>query len=794
MSRFQTYLFLSLLSGLTLSSIWLISGALFGVNNTYHTLLLLMLLPIVLIGWWLLLGQPYRHLMKTLNGLYRDPSVPLHAQQIAPPFIALQQALLSLSCQREYEQRLRLADGVFEYALEGILVCDKQGFIQSINPALAEMMGYSREELLTSNVRVFRSGRHDEGFYRQIWRDVARQGYWRGEIWNCRKNGEAILLRLSIAAILDDHGSLLNYVGSYTDITAEHRAAQTLAQAHLYHRMIISALGEGLYCVDRDGCLEFINPAAERMLGWAEDELLGRKIQELLYSGDEGTALSSPDCPLHKVLLEGGDYHGEQVISRRDGSHFPVECHVTPLYEDDAISGAVVVFTDISRRKYDEQRIHHMAYHDNLTGLANRTLLLEHMRLLIAQGLRHHHSLAVMFLDLNRFKQINDSLGHHIGDGMLVEVARRLRSILRKGDLLVRQGGDEFIIALANGHDETHDPDVSATTIQVAEKIHQVMAAPFLLDSHSLHISVSIGISCMPEHGHDADTLLRHADQAMYQAKQMERGTMIYAHGSDKGIQARLAMEQRLHGAIERQELTLLVQPVVALNGGHIVGGEALLRWQDEGRMIPPAEFIPVAEETGYIVPLGNWVIEEACRLLAPWRAQMPDFILAINLSPKQLQHPGLLRKICQAMKDHGIAHEALELEITETVTMSLPRRSRRSIRWLSKRGIRLSIDDFGTGHSSLLRLQEITADRIKIDRSFVADLGSAHGDSIVRNTISLGHDLGMSIIAEGVETPLQRQILTDMGCDYMQGYLFSHPLSPEAFSNRLSEHNENIH
>ncbi|WP_127475983.1 putative bifunctional diguanylate cyclase/phosphodiesterase [Sulfurivermis fontis] len=679
----------------------------------------------------------------------------------------------------------RLADSVFEHALDGILVTDAAGVIQAVNPALGRMMAYPGRALMYRNVRLFKSGCHDAEFYRSMWQAISQQGQWSGEIWNRRGDGELALLRLSIAAVRDAAGELLHYVGIYSDVTEQRRAEEALHRAHDYQRTILAALGEGLYCVDGEGFLRFLNPAAERMLGWRESELLGRNAHDAFHGKrPDGTPLPRSECALLGVFRDGASYHGEEMFTRRDGRSFPVECHSTPLYENGTITGAVVAFTDISRRKEDEQRILHLAYHDGLTGLANRSFLLQHLRLLIAQGHRHPMPLAVLFLDLDRFKQVNDSLGHHIGDTLLMQVAARLRGVLRSGDMLARQGGDEFIVVCSA------EPDggaVCPAALRVAAKIHAVLGQPFSIDGQELFIGASIGISCLPEHGIDADILLRRADQAMYQAKQAGLDTAIYTPGGERYVQDRLTLETRLRGALARNELRTLVQPVVELASGRIIGGEVLLRWNDQGRLVAPEQFIPLAEETGQIIAIGAWVNAEACRLAAQWRALVPDFVLAVNLSPRQLFDQHLLRDLCSAMGSHGLAGNALELEITETVTMSLPRRARRSIHWLRQRGLRLSIDDFGTGHSSLKRLQEITADRLKIDRSFVQGLPEAgHSVTIVRNTIALAHDLGMEVIAEGVETEAQRRLLAELGCDLVQGFLYSRPVEPEAFTRLL--------
>jgi len=689
---------------------------------------------------------------------------------------------------QQHDHYQRLADSVFEHALDGILVTDARGIIQAVNPALGRMLAYPGRTLMYRNVRLFKSGCHDAAFYQAMWQAITQQGQWCGEVWNRRGDGELALLRLSIAAVRDAAGDLLHYVGIYSDVTEQHRTKEALRRSHDYQHTILAALGEGLYCVDGEGFLRFLNPAAEQLLGWREDELLGRNAHDAFHGRRaDGAPLPRSECMLLGAFRDGVAYHGEEAFTHRDGTCFPVECHATPLRENGELTGAVVAFADIRRRKDDEQRIHHLAYHDSLTGLANRSFLLQHLRLLIARGRRHPLPMAVLFLDLNRFKQVNDSLGHHIGDALLIQVAERLHDVLREGDLLARQGGDEFIAVCSAEGGEGAGGAVCLTAFSIAGKMHAALAQPFSLEGQELYIGASIGISCLPEHGGDADTLLRHADQAMYQAKQAGVETAVYAPGGDRFVQDKLLLETRLRGALARNDLHLVIQPVVELASGRIVGGEVLLRWSDEGRLVAPDLFIPLAEEIGQICSIGNWVNAAACKLAAQWRALAPDFVLAVNISPRQLYERGLLRGLCTAMREHGLGSGALELEITETVTMALPARARRSISWLRQHGLRLSIDDFGTGHSSLIRLQQITADRLKIDRSFVAGLpGTAHSVTIVRNTIVLAHDLGMKVVAEGVETEAQRQLLLELGCDYAQGFLFSRPVDAEDFTRLL--------
>ncbi|WP_275100373.1 EAL domain-containing protein [Sedimenticola hydrogenitrophicus] len=714
---------------------------------------------------------------------------PHHAGGLASGF----QHLVDLIQQRE--QSHRLAREVFDHVREGILVTDPDGVILAVNPAISEITGYSADGLIGQPVRLFKSGRHDAAFYAAIWASVNTTGEWRGSLWNRCCNGELALMRLSISAIKDADGTTYQYIGIYSDITGQHQMEKALRQAHDYQRQLIDTLGEGLFSVDAEGDLLFMNPAAERLLGWREAELIGRNAHDIFHGQRaDGAPLARHECPMLGVFSRAEPYQGEETFTRRDGSRFPVLCHSTPIMEEGAVTGAVIAFTDISQRKEYERRIHHLAFHDSLTGLANRAFLMQHLQLLLAQERRHHHGakVAVLFLDLDRFKHINDSLGHPVGDALLVEVARRLRNILREEDLLARQGGDEFIIVLST-------PAVAAVKEQllperVARKVRQAFEEPCHIGTSDLYVSASIGIAQFPEHARDADTLLRYADHAMYQAKNSSAGYAVYSHAMERAqLESAPRLVTRLHRAIEERRLSVQIQPIIELCSGRTVGGEVLARWCDEARMVPPSTFIPLAEETGLIHPLGEFVLEEACRLLNDWRRINAGLYLAVNVSPRQLTHRRWLRGAHDTLSHHHTPPEALELEVTESAMGSLPRRARRTMRWLRQCGIRCSIDDFGTGHSSLIRLRELRVDRLKIDQAFVRELpDSTHSATIVRNTIALAHDLGMQVVAEGVEQEAQRDCLQRMGCDFAQGYLFDRPLAAEAFGQRLR--NEQIH
>ncbi|WP_151634155.1 EAL domain-containing protein [Noviherbaspirillum aerium] len=441
---------------------------------------------------------------------------------------------------------------------------------------------------------------------------------------------------------------------------------------------------------------------------------------------------------------------------------------------------------DISERKQYEARIEYLADHDALTSLANRNLLGDRITQAMAHARRNAQMLALLFLDLDRFKSVNDSLGHMLGDNLLLEVSNRLRQVVREGDTVARQGGDEFIILLT---DIQRPQDVAA----VAQKIFDVFEKPFLVKNHELFITTSIGATLYPDDGEDIQTLLRNADTAMYRAKE-EQGNAFQFYSAEMSVRAleRASLERALRRALERNEFELFYQPKVDVPSGRIIGAEALIRWHhpDMG-LVPPTRFIPMAEEIGLIVPIGNWVIQTACAQNRAWQdAGLPPISISVNLSARQFNQEGLVQSVADALDSMGLEAHHLELELTESIVMNSAELFINKLHELQNLGVQLSIDDFGTGYSSLSYLKRFPLHHLKIDQSFVRDLATDADDAAITSTvISLGHSLNLRVIAEGVETEEQVAFLREHQCDEMQGYFFSKPLPAGEFAHLLQRH-----
>jgi diguanylate cyclase (GGDEF)-like protein/PAS domain S-box-containing protein len=527
--------------------------------------------------------------------------------------------------------------------------------------------------------------------------------------------------------------------------------------------------------VDAQVRIEYVNPAFTRITGYAAAEAIGQ-TPNLLKSGRHEAEFYEK---MWAELTEAGHWQGEIWNRRKNGEIFAEWLTVTSLRGDDGhITKYAAIFNDITEKK-TEEFIWYQANYDALTGLPNRRLFHDRLEQDLKKAHRAGLSVALLFIDLDRFKNINDTLGHEAGDRVLKEVAERLLGCLRASDTVGRLGGDEFVVLLEELPQPLH---VAA----VAQKILAAVAKPYMLEAQEFHLTASIGISTYPADSDNMQSLLKNADIAMYRAKEQGKNNyqyysaQMYVHSLE-----RLELDSDLRRALERKEFLLHYQPRIDIVSGRITGMEALVRWQHPTKgLIPPMQFIPLAEETGLIVPIGEWVLKTACARNKSWQEQgLPPLRIAVNLSARQFAHENLLQDVSRVLDETGLNPAALEFEITESMVMHNPEHAVNLLTRLKAMGIHLAIDDFGTGYSSLSYLKRFPLDSVKIDRSFIRDLpGDADDAAITRAIIAMAHSLRLEVIAEGVETEEQLHFLRDHGCDEMQGYYFSEPVPEHEF------------
>ena len=674
---------------------------------------------------------------------------------------------------RESEERFRAA---FDQAAVGMA-------LRSIDPgnprwlrvnqALCGMFGYSREELLRLNAFDLTPA-EDLAAARDYSLRVQRgemRSYVREKRY-VRKNGELMWASLSLSVVHDADGRPTHVVSVIDDITKRKRAEEELRLAS----EAIAATAEGILITDAERRIVSVNRAFTCITGYEAHEVVGA-TPEMLSSGRQDAGLHAE---IWEQLEHSGHWQGEVWNRRKSGEAYAELMTISAVKSGNGgITHYVAVFNDISPLKEYEARLEYLAHHDALTGLPTRPLLRDRVEVAIAHAAREGTHLALLFVDLDRFKLINDSLGHEVGDQLLQAVTRRLKESLRESDTVSRHGGDEFLVLL---------PSLGSVQDagRIAEKLIEQVALPHELDRHEVIITASTGIAVYPENGSDLDMLLRNADAAMYAAKQAGRNRyQFYSESMNAQAADRLMLEHELRHALDRGELYAVYQPQVNLASGQVVGVEVLMRWQHPRLgAVPPGRFIPVAEESGQIVVLGEWILREACRQRSEWQARnLVSAPVAVNVSAIQLRQANFVATLQAILEETGLDPSCLELEVTETLLMQGTEAMVSRLHEMHHMGVRIALDDFGTGYSSLSYLRQFPLDRMKIDQCFVRDLPDNDDAAVITEAIAtLGRALGLRVVAEGVETESQADFLRDTWCQDAQGYLYCKPLPAPAF------------
>ncbi|MDK9719904.1 MAG: EAL domain-containing protein [Rhodospirillales bacterium] len=687
----------------------------------------------------------------------------------------LQDVTNIIRTEQRLAELLELNQRIISAAPVGVGVYRADGQCVLVNLALAKMVGGTIEKLQAINFMRLdswqRSGMR-EAALRVLENGVAEEieahtvSSFGREFWHlCR------FVRFT-------SGGAFHFLMLAEDIGEKRKAeAELRLAASVYTNTV-----EGIVVTDADGIILSVNPAFTDITGYTAEEAVG-ETPRILKSDHHDNAFYAE---MWSELKRCGKWQGELWNRRKNGEAFLEWQSITAIQDSEGKPlRYVAVFNDVTELRKKDERIKHQAYHDALTGLPNRLLLQDRLDHAIDLAKRDRSHLGLMFLDLDRFKTINDSLGHDVGDQLLQAVAERLRGCVRKSDTLARLGGDEFVLVL---------PDTTGTSevAHVAEKIIRELVVPLQLSGHEVHVTTSLGIALFPDDGLDAKTLMKNADMAMYQAKEAGRNAFRFFDASmNSRALERLDLEASLRRAVERLEFELYYQPKVLLATGESIGAEALIRWRHPVKgLVPPGDFIPLAEETGLIVPIGEWAFKEACRMATLWKQNgLLKGSIAVNLSARQLQHLNLMEAIEKALKTANGVPSSIEIELTESVVMSHPVEAIAILSELRGKGFSIAVDDFGTGYSSLSYLKRLPISALKIDRSFVMDLpGDPEDSAIARTIIDLARSLEMETVAEGIETAEQAEYLRNLGCLKAQGFYFAKPMPASEFEAWLKD------
>lgn len=663
-----------------------------------------------------------------------------------------------------------------DLAAEPVITMDVSGYVTGWNEGAQLMFGYSAREAIGRHILFLYAddANNQDSHVHELFLE---HGSPLIEVRRRRKSGETFRANLSLSHLLDDNSETVGMVARLSEI-ADRLSSEE--KQHL-HARIIEDSDEGILITDTDELIVSVNSAFSSITGYSASEAIGQ-TPDLLRSGVHGTDFRAQ---VHAALHGSGAWQGEIIGRRKNGELFPQSVSIGIVRNGDGIiTHAYSIFSDISVLRATEQRMQQVVNYDSLTGLPNRSLFHQLVGQALATARRNNDHGALLVIDLNRFTSVNDSLGHDVGDELLRQVGQRFRSVLRDEDILARDGGDEFVVALVSIHKREHSG-------LVAEKLLAALDAPFVIESHALHIGASIGIATYPEDGLDTAALQRFADVAMKRVQaNNESGYLFFSSEMNVRAKEQWQLEGELRHALSSKQLLLHYQPKVSLRSGRIVGAEALIRWEHpEQGMIGPGRFVPLAEETGLILELGSWVLDEACRQIRAWMdAGLEAIPIAINLSARQFDEQ-LIERLRNATELHQVPCELLKLEITESLLVRGPEKVVLLMNELAAYGFTLALDDFGTGYSSLAYLKKFPISTLKIDRTFVTGVPEDENDcAIAQAIVTMGKQLRQEIVAEGVETHAQMAFLRDLGCDQLQGYLFSPPVQADVFERMVKE------
>ncbi|TAL18080.1 EAL domain-containing protein [bacterium] len=679
------------------------------------------------------------------------------------------------------------------YIEDAVIYFDERGNIESLNSAAEKMFGYAPGEVMGQKITRIIPGFGDFPFLAQ---GTGRSGTTRRESTGCRKGGVCFLTEVSISKL--SQGGVTMFIAIIHDITERKTAERLLAEQKMFFENILQTSEVPLFVISPEHKILIWNKACEELTGVRAEAMMGldepwkafyvqkRPVLADLVADGDVVASHHQYGSIEKSSFIPGGLRAEEWFENLNGRRRYINFKAAPARNPEGELVAVMeTLEDITDRKRYEEQLEYLSTHDELTDLPNRNLLTDRIRQALLVSHRNHQEVAVLFIDIDNFKIINDSLGHDHGDLLLQQVAKRLTSCIRSGDTVARQGGDEFVAVITQHEVTAHIP-------QIAAKILEKVSAPIKIKEHEIIVTCSVGISIFPKDGEDVQTLLKNADVAMYRAKEQGRNSYgFFTEDMNVTSFARMTMEKHLRRALEREELILFYQPKVDLGTGRITGMEALVRWRNpELGIVSPGNFIPLAEETGLIEPIGEWVLRTACAQNKAWQeAGLPPIPVAVNLSVRQLRHINIAGLVDLVLRQTGLDPCCLDIEITESMVLRGADEAAAILDELKRLGVCLTMDDFGTGYSSLSYLSRFHFDKLKIDQSFMRDITTKRdNEAIARAIIAMSHSLHLKVVAEGVETREQVDLMRKQDCDEIQGSYFSRPVPTKEMETLLRE------